>query len=331
LQEHWLCEDQLGRLSDICDTHYVHSICGFDSTEVLCGNPFGDSAIFWRSKMSLCADVIDTRDRRVCAVRLYDSGHINLLFINVYMPFVSTDDAYDDFCTSLSVVAHTLELYSDALPLVSGDFNVDFSQPSIHSAVLDNFCSMWNLKSVPVLTHTACNVDFTYNFCMKRFRILDHILVPQYVFDSSTQSVDVSHDIDNRSDHDPLNLRLSICWPTFSNQTQKSDSPKPAWHKATAYDLDFYKKSLKHNLLSVSIPNAVISCHDVHCHNNEHLFQLQEYADSIANESLLAARQAIPLINAGNDTGGNSHRIPGWNEFVSPYRKESLFWHNLWL
>jgi len=39
------------------------------------------------------------------------------------------------------------------------------------------------------------------------------------------------------------------------------------------------------------MPNAVISCHDVHCHNNEHLFQLQEYADSIANASLLAAQQ----------------------------------------
>ena len=65
------------------------------------------------------------------------------------------------------------------------------------------------------------------------------------------------------------------------------------------------------------MPNAVISCHDVHCHSNEHLFQLQEYADSIANASLLAAQHAIPLINAGKDTGGNSHRIPCWNEFVS--------------
>jgi len=329
LQEHWLCDDQLGCLSDICNTHYVHSICGFDNTEVLRGRPYGGCAIFWHSKMSLCVDCIDTHNNRVCAVHLYDSGNINLLLINVYMPYVSTDDAYDEFCTSLSVVAHLIESYPDALPLLGGDFNVDFARHSAHSAALDNFCNAWNLKSV--LTHTTCNVDFTYNFCMQRFSILDHIFVPQYVFDSSVQSVDVSHDIDNRSDHDPLSLRLSICWMTFSSQTRKRESNRLAWHKASAYDLNSYKESLKYNLLSLSVPNAAIACQDVHCHNNEHRYQLQEYAHSIANASLIAAGKAIPLINAGKDTGGNSHRIPGWHEFVTPYRNESLFWHNLWL
>ena len=40
-----------------------------------------------------------------------------------------------------------------------------------------------------------------------------------------------------------------------------------------------------------------------------------------------AASHSIPLTSNRLESG----HIPGWKEFVAPYRAKSLFWHNLWV
>ena len=41
---------------------------------------------------------------------------------------------------------------------------------------------------------------------------------------------------------------------------------------------------------------------------------------------LLSAQVTIPFTKQCGATG----RIPGWNEYVAPLRRESIFWHNMW-
>ena len=52
-------------------------------------------------------------------------------------------------------------------------------------------------------TQDSSTIDYTYNFNMQYFHVLDHILV-------SVCSAEVCHDIDNTSDHDPVRVNLRI-------------------------------------------------------------------------------------------------------------------------
>jgi hypothetical protein len=47
-------------------------------------------------------------------------------------------------------------------------------------------------------------VDYTYQFSMERFSVIDHFLLLQHYFDADSDIVD------NCSDHDPLFLVLNI-------------------------------------------------------------------------------------------------------------------------
>jgi len=59
---------------------------------------------------------------------------------------------------------------------------------------------------MPIVKHSASEVDFTFNFGMKRFSIIDHFMLPKDAFDTSVEAVRVVHDVVILSDHGPLFL-----------------------------------------------------------------------------------------------------------------------------
>ena len=71
-----------------------------------------------------------------------------------------------------------------------------------------------------------------------------------FLFDSTIESVDVSHSIDNTSDHDPLMLnlcmdleRVACCETTFVDRF--------AWHKAETQHIEDYQYKLKNALNNI--------------------------------------------------------------------------------
>ena len=58
--------------------------------------------------------------------------------------------------------------------------------------------------------HPMSNVDCTYHFNMERFSIIDHFMVPNYVFASHVKVVTSVHDVDNLSDHEPVYMQLGL-------------------------------------------------------------------------------------------------------------------------
>jgi len=156
--------------------------------------------------------------------------------------------------------------------------------------------------------------------------------IPNYIFDTCVLSVCVSHEIDNCSDHDPLSLQLNICWTALSRSAPKVGRTNPAWCKANDTDLNSYKVRMQCNLREVSVPTSTLDCQDVKCCDRNHHRLLKEYAKNIANASLMAANDSIPVTGMVKDSNGrHTSRMPGWNEYVAPVRRESIFWHNLWL
>ena len=193
-------------------------ISGFDQAEILRGRPYGGCAIFWKQNLNVTVSFIDSSSRRVCAIRCnFDFG--SLLLINVYMPYEKDDASYDDFRLQLSVIDDIIERNADCHVILGGDFNVDFGRERLHTNLLVDFCKDNNLN--PTVSHSVNMIDYSYNFCMKRFQIVDHFILSEQLFKESVTRVDVCHDIENTSDHDPIGLELLLNVKHFSTCTRQ--------------------------------------------------------------------------------------------------------------
>jgi len=95
-----------------------------------------------------------------------------------------------------------------------------------------------NLK--PVAKHSKYSVDYTYNFDMIRFNILDHCLPPDIIFNTSVVSAHVLHDVDNISDHEPIILQLCLQLK-YLGYSNKIHTPRVSWAKASDSDLFNYQ------------------------------------------------------------------------------------------
>ena len=326
LQEHWLSEAQLTCLNSISDDHLATGICGFDNSEVLFGRPFGGCAIVWRKNLDAHMTVVDTGSRRLCALRLC-SNSAKFLLVNVYMPYEDVSHnatRTEEFISLLSAIEYLNSQCQDCTVIVGGDFNVDLCRNSNHTTLLNKFCSDNNLY--PVVRHSESCVDYTYQFNMSRFSVLDHFIIPGALFDTAVGSVHAEHNVDNRSDHEPLFLRLNIS-SYYTSCTNKVFTRKVAWHKANSEHISNYRCVLQRHLQSIVLPTDALMCRNVLCCNNEHRCVINNYTNDIINACLSAAEVSIPMTSNRNSSGV----IPGWKDEVEPLREKSMFWHSLWI
>jgi len=101
---------------------------------------------------------------------------------------------------------------------------------------------------------------------------------------------------------------------------------RPAWHKATATNIDLYK-NLSCNLNSLCLPTTVLTCNNLVCGCTEHAKLLNNYAKDIVQCCVDDASSAIPITCPKNC----NENVPGWTEYICPVREKSLFWHNIWM
>ena len=86
-----------------------------------------------------------------------------------------------------------------------------------------------------------------------------------------------------------------------------------------------YHESLRTYLSEISLPTEVLLCHNTVCCHAEHDEKLSLYARNILEACLLAGETHIPVTRPASTA-----RVPGWTEYVAPYREKSLFWHHIW-
>jgi hypothetical protein len=223
----------------------------------------------------------------------------------------------------LSVINDVITRCADCLVVCGGDFNVDFNRISLHTKLLTDFCERSSL--VPVLNHASSDVDYTYTFCMERFSTIDHFLVSESMFANTVGKSYVLHEIDNRSDHDPLflQLRLNAC---RLNLCQRNFKIRPSWSKATDEHKSMYRQTLHDNLAAITVPSGALLCRRIDCRDADHTDAINLYVRCITEACLLAADGAVPHVSPPNDNA-----VPGWNDFVAPFREKSLFWHHVWI
>ena len=325
LQEHWLSDGQLDELNSISINYLSVGVSGFNNSDVLKGRPYGGCAILWKRDVCVKVTAVPTNSLCICAARV-DIDDVNLLFINVYMPYEDNGVRTAAFLHELSVLEDLIECHADSYIVIGGDWNVDFTRSSwSHTESLNKFCVENNL--FPTVQHVKSSVDFTYHFNMQRFSILDHFLVCGLIFDSSVLGIHAYHDVDNCSDHEPLILDLDIDVTLFSTAARRFIR-KTAWYKATADDILCYEKLVSQRVPSIDIPTDALLCHDLHCTNPSHTDMLEKYYCDIVDVCLTSAVETIPV--TGSKGRISTRHVPGWTEYVEPQRCTSKFWHDLW-
>lgn len=324
IQEHWLTETQFDKLTDISRDFLFTSVCGFDNTKLLLGRPYGGCAILWRSCMQAQVSVLCTNSRRICAIRLC-VNNLKFLLVNVYLPHEDGDENVD-LITDLLIGLESLILaHQDCHLIVGGDLNVDFSRTtSVHTALLNSFCV--NNELYIAQQHSSANIDYTYNFSMTRFSVIDHFLLSAMIYDGLVESVSVCHDMSNLSDHEPLILTLNLDVSCLSHIEAVDQTDRPSWVKATCEHLASYRSCLSEKLSDIPIPTEAVGCHRADCHNRDHTLALNVYVQHIIKACSSSALETIP---AAGSSGGQ-RRIPGWTQYVEPARQKSLFWHKIW-
>ena len=84
---------------------------------------------------------------------------------------------------------------------------------------------------------------------------------------------------------------------------------------------------LSNYLHDIRLCHEALLCRDVKCCNAEHVRAINAYTNDITAACISAAELTIPQVSSRQQ----SRRIPGWSEYVLPFREKSLFWHRMWL
>ena len=323
VQEHWLSELQMSFLGDINDRFVYTGVSGFDNSTVLHGRPYGGCGILWRSDIVSRVTVLNTYSKRLCAIRM-ESNDWKMLVVCVYLPYEDGYDNIDAFSDEISRLENLINNNLDCHIITCGDFNVDFSRNWLHTEVLSSFCENMNVKSV--CGHPNSTIDYTYNFGMSRFNILDHFLLSGVLYENCVVRAYVLHDVDNLSDHDAtfLDLDLDVRYVGLSANVY---TPRLSWKKASDSDLFNYKSALSMYLGEMNFQSDVFTCHDTNCKNSYHFRTLSDYVHDITIACLKAGQDTIPVTAPRQQNG----RLAGWLEHVQPLREKSLFWHHLWV
>jgi hypothetical protein len=156
---------------------------------------------------------------------------------------------------------------TDLVSCIGGDLSVDFSRNWMHTSLLHGFCE--DCELLPAINHKDCTVDYTCNFSMMRFNILDHFLLSNLLFQQCVDSVYVQHDVDNLSDHEPIFLRILLDMNVIGVR-ERVHQYNISWVKASEQDLSNYKSILRQTLSGVSLPVDSLLCHDLQCVDANH-------------------------------------------------------------
>jgi hypothetical protein len=160
---------------------------------------------------------------------------------------------------------------------------------------------------------------------MTQFSVLDNVLLSSALFKYLMTSVTATQDINNLSDHKPIArvLHLAIFHITVPSN-QGLQQRRVSWIKANNNRIKNHREVLIDGLKYVVLPVNALICHIVRCRHDSHRLELDTYAREIIGMCYESSRVNI------TQAGASGKRIPGWSEFVKPFRQKSAFWHSLW-
>ena len=321
IQEHWLLRAKLHLLQNISEEFIVFSKSSIDDGKLLIGRPYDGTAIFIRKSIKCTITNCDIECDRFNAM-LVDFYNFTVLIACFCMPCDSNN--CDGFSSTIGAFQALTAKHAPSYVICAGDFNVDLSRlQSTQTSLFKQFRNEESLISV----HTIGNqVEYTYCSDISGVKsTLDHFVISNELSDCINKHC-IIEDIENRSDHAPLFVDVTLPIIKSNIKDIRHFIPKPKWHAVTSTSLSHYKLTLDELLCKLDIPDDVLSCSNVFCEfHSSFMSSLHEH---IVSSFVTAAQESITFTQPYSKPN-RTH--PGWNEFVKPFQSEALDWHSVWI
>ena len=253
---------------------------------------------------------------------LVDFYNFTVLITCFYMPCDSNN--CDGFSSTIGAFQALKANHAPSYVICTGDFNVDLSRlQSTQSSLFKQFCNEESLFSV----HTIGN-QVEYTNCSDISGVTsthDHFVISNELSDCINKHC-IIEDIENRSDHAPLCVDVTLPIIKSNIKDTRHFIPKPKWHAVTSTPLSHYKLTLDELLCKLDIPDDVLSCSNLFC--ELHSSFISSSHEHIVSSLVTAAQESITFTQPYSKPN-RTH--PGWNEFVKPFQSEALDWHSVWI
>ena len=337
VQEHWLLEKNLYKLENCFENYDVFALPARKSnSQINKGRPSGGICFMVKNELcSVTKRLHCPNSSRVQGIQITIAGK-SYVYINCYFP-VDPQNANMDTTELLHIlqdIKFIMDLCDDdSYFILTGDLNSDFSRNSVFVNLVKTFLTNNDLETI----WNKFNCDYTYSFSKfanglhrTYFSVIDHFCLSSELINSCTEASPL-YSPDNLSNHVPIILKLKCNLDNLqdNNFNQNNVLPcKPLWKRATENNINSYADHLENLLHNVVIPLDAVNCVDLHCDNDQHKIDIDVYATSVMEAISTAVEFNIPHSNP------NSPRrtpVPGWGEFVKPFRDDSLFWHSVWI
>ena len=163
-------------------------------------------------------------------------------------------------------------------------------------------------------------VDFTHSQEINgtpHFAILDHFCCSETTL-GKIENAGVIHSIENFSDHSPIYCVLQSFFSVESldltSHSHISEKAKPKWKLANSDERAMFKTSLDAQLRNLVVPES-LHCRDLHCKDDQHLADSDDFIKAVLNSVDFAANSCIPLAKSKRE---RSLCKAGWSDYVKP-------------
>ena len=339
IQEHFLLKQNLFKLQEYFPDFDIFALPAVkNNSQITRGRPSGGLAFLYKNKFGNKITRIEVpNSNRVQGLKL-DLHNESYVFINAYFPVDKRNRDIDDLITVLQDISFIFDKYHDQCKIVLlGDLNCDFNRNTVFVNYFVNYVFEHNLQRV----WSKFNCDFTYCHTSNidgversSLSTIDHFFVSQDLLKDCVDAFPI-HSQDNLSNHSPIYMKF-YC-PIGEIETELPDtfssisSSKPVWNRASIDDLDNFKLNLDQLVNNIDVPVEALSCTDVHCNNVQHRVDIDVYAACLMGCISSAVENNIPHVASGGGDSTKKIAVPGWSDYVKPFREDSLFWHSVWI
>ena len=298
------------------------------------GRGKGGLCTMWKKGLTKYVSKVECNNFRVQATKFQFSSS-NLLVINSYF-MCDSGNNFDDneLHALLAEIRRVIEVSECQNISLMGDLNCDFSRQTPFVQIVRNFCESLSIQ--PIWSHprhdTQCRiVPVSHTYCqivnnVARHSCVDHFVLNQRLYDAIAEAGSIQS-VDNFSGHDPIYCKIRFEQLDLKLEKVEFKSV-PSWGKANNLEKDNYQNELDRKLNNIAIPACIETCRDLQC--KEHVSEINNYCEDILEAVEVSANENLPKTRPPRSEE-NSKIMPGWNEYVKPFKEEAQFWKSVWV
>ena len=335
IQEHWLKPpykkhagvNQLRTLHPDFEGFGTSAMNKAVNCQIVKGRPFGGTGFLYNKKFSKCLKpLLNFSHERVTVMQL-ETNSSTILLINVYFPYYNTRDLTSYLAMyreTIGFIEHVISLNAGCKFIILGDTNCNIYHHSHpYTRLLREMMVRHNLISCYDL-----DASFDVNSAFTRsdpktnsFTLIDFILMSNDLRES-VSNIRISTHGNNLSDHNPVEMDLSVQITEMQTPSDKRLPLYVNWNKLQNDSLTLFREAMSQNLNTIVVPFNEIIHGDKCCLDDSHKCSLENYYDKIMS-AVINAESLLPK------TDPNCQRS-FWDDNLNELKQNSITCSQNW-